>query len=652
MTNGASSSAGQFEVEVTFTVEGLDELELHVLEFHGGEGLSSLFSYSVDLACREADLDFSSIVGQPALITLTRQGQARHVHGVVSQFQQQRRGRTFTLYDATLEPRAFRLNNRVDCRIFQQLTMKEVVSRVLNQHQIPHRFRCKGNQDPPEREYCVQYRETDWNFVSRLLEEEGFFFFFQHTASSHELVISNDPLVHEEIPGEATLHMGAPPEDSESRERIFKMSYAEQVVPGKVALRDYNFQMPQVDFSTEAEGDSEQAEAELEVYDYPGIYDAPEAGRGLSQVRQQEHEVKRRGGNGSSDCARFIPGYTFTLSGHHQSSLNGQQYLLTSVMNEGATLTDLDEGRVSAVCNYANTFSYIPAEVPYRPHRAAPRPRVLGSQTAVVVGPDGQEIYTNEQGQVKVQFHWDRLGHQDDQSSCWVRVSQPWAGEGYGFMFIPRVGNEVVVDFLEGDPDRPLITGSVYHAQNVTPLVLPGDKTKSIIRSSSSPGGKGFNEICLEDRAGAELFYVHAQQDLQEKIRRHMSTSVGGSQSLSVGYNREKTVGHDEKVTIKGDETVKIKGDETVKIKGDVELTIDGKKQVTIEKDLMVTIKGQHSEAVTKAYKLTAKAVTLEAADSIEFKCGGAKIKLVKSGDIDISGSGNVKIKGRFIKLN
>jgi len=548
MTAQGSTHAGEHEVQVTFTVQGLDD-ELHVLNFNGSEALSSLYAYSVDLACREADLDFSQVVGQQALLTISRGDEVRNVQGVVSSFQQQQRGSTFTLYDATLQPRAFRMENRVDCRIFQDLSMKQVVSRVLEQHNVANRWRCRGNQEPEAREYCVQYRETDWNFVCRLLEEEGYTFFWEHTDSSHTMVISNDRRAHEEISGESTLQFGAPSESSESRERIMRMSYAERVVPGRVALRDYNFQMPHVDLSSDHE--SGQGEAELEVYDYPGVYVAPEQGQGLSEVRQQENEVRRRGGSGASDCARLAAGFTFTLDGHHQSSLNEQEYLVTSLSCDGTTQTDLEEGRVSAVCDFASSFSYIPAEVHFRPSQVSSRPRVMGSQTAVVVGPDGQEIHTNEQGQVKVQFHWDRLGRQDEQSSCWVRVAQPWAGDGYGFVFIPRIGNEVVVEFLEGDPDRPLVTGSVYHVQNPPPLDLPAEQSRSTIKSRSTPDSDGFNEIRFEDQAGAEELYTHAQRNQTEVVRADHSTSVGNDQSRTVKQNRTATIQEgDDKITV------------------------------------------------------------------------------------------------------
>ena len=633
--------------QVSMKLEGVGE-SLYVLRLTGQEELSRLFSFQVLLAAAAPDLDLAAPVGRSAVLKLESSGGERLIHAMVRRFEQQESGRQVTVYRAELVPRAWRLLARRDCRIFQKQTVQQIVAAVLRPARVEVAFRLRAKAPP--REYCVQYRESDWAFVSRLLAEQGWYYFFEHSASKHLLVVGSDAQVHPAIAGESVVPFHKPDSMVADEEQVSGFTLGEQVVSGKVTLADYNFETPSTDLTA---GKSGELDTDLELYDYPGMYEATAGGRQLARRRLEEAGALRREGGGSSNCPRLCSGHSFSIRGHDREDFNGVQYLVTGVQHRAEKSgQDLEGGALDARCSYDNSFTCMPQKTPFRPPRLVPRPVVRGPQTAVVVGPAGEEIYTDRYGRVKVQFHWDRQGQWTDQSSCWVRVAQSWAGQGYGSQFIPRVGMEVVVDFLEGDPDRPLVTGCVYHAQNVTPLVLPGDKTKSIIRSSSSPGGKGFNEICLEDRAGAELFYVHAQQDLQEKIRRHMSTSVGGSQSLSVGYNREKTVGHDEKVTIKGDETVKIKGDETVKIKGDVELTIDGKKQVTIEKDLMVTIKGQHSEAVTKAYKLTAKAVTLEAADSIEFKCGGAKIKLVKSGDIDISGSGNVKIKGRFIKLN
>ena len=618
-------------VQVSIAVEGLKET-LYVLRAEGQEELSRLFSFEVLAAAESADLDLDAPVGRAVLLTLEGARGTRHVHGMVRRFEQQESGRGVTMYRVELVPRAWRLLHRRDCRIFQNKTTQQIVAEVLRPARVEVSFKLRGTPKP--REYCVQYRESDWAFVSRLLAEEGMFYFFEHHADKHVLVVGNDPQVHPSIAGGESLLFHKPDAMVPGQEQVTGFSQGVEVTSGQVVLADYNFETPSTDLSGKK---ADTVDRDLELYDYPGMFEAGAAGRELAQLRLEEARATGRRGAGQSNCPALTSGHVFSLSGHDRKDVNGKRQLITRVRHHvEKTGQDLEGGALDASCNYDNSFECMPRKVPFRPPRLVPRPVVRGPQTAVVVGPDKEEIYTDKYGRVKVQFHWDRQGKWTDQSSCWVRVAQTWAGPGFGSMFIPRVGMEVVVDFLEGDPDRPLVTGCVYHAQNVTPLVLPGDKTKSTIRSSSSPGGKGFNEISLEDSAGAEEIYVHAQRDLREKVRRHVSTSVGSSQTLSVGYDRHKTVGHDEKV----------------KIKGDVEVEIEGKKEVTIDKDFKVTIKGKHSEETTKEYELEAEAVTLTAKDSIELRCGGAKIKLEKSGNIDITGSGIVKIGGQFIKLN
>ena len=668
MTTGQQLDAGGgHQVQVTFTVEGLGrDTRLNVLTFNGTEGLSQLFSFQLELACRSNSVDFSRVVGQAGLLSISRAGQTRQVHGMVSQFQQLQRGSHFTRYTATLVPRAWRMLNRQDCRIYQNETSRQVVQRVLQQHQVEHRFRCRGNQDPPLREYCVQYRESDWNYVARLLEEEGFFFFFEHSDRAHTMVISNDPQVHPAIAGEPAVRYGNPDGASRSRERISDLSYSEQVAPGRVALQDYNFQMPSVDFSSDDQG---ERDGELEVYDYPGIYDAPENGTSLSQVRRERLEVMRRGGTGAGDCVRFCAGSSFTLENHHNAELNGQDYLLTQVQHSGATEADLDEGRVSDRASYDNSFSYISARTPFRPPQVSRQPRVMGSQTAVVVGPAGEEIHTNEHGQVKVQFHWDRVHQRDEQSSCWVRVAMPWAGQGFGAMFIPRVGHEVVVDFLEGDPDRPLITGSVYHAHNVPPLDLPAQKTRSSIRSSSSPGGDGFNEIRFEDRAGSEELYTHAQKDQNEVVLNCMTTTVGVDQSVDVGHDRDRSIGNDETISIGNDRTETVGNDDTITVDNHRRLRVRGNQTIQVDQDQDHTVRQDSNETVgqdkstyvrgdyeLKVYSSRKTSVTsnhdervgdvkkVNVGDRLELHCGPCLVKLESNGKATVQAT-NIRLE-------
>ncbi len=557
--NGSQSN----DVKVTFSADGLDQ-QAHVLGFSGTERLSQLFVYEIDLACSSNSVDFDQVVGQPGTLKITRGSDTRYVNGVVTQLEQQDAGTNFTKYHVMLVPRVWRLRHRTDCRIFQEKTAKDIVTEVLDDASVEHRISCQ--QDPPEREFCVQYRESDWNFVSRLLEEEGFFYFFEHTEDEHTMVIANHSQVHEEISGESTVRYHAPDSQSASQEHVYSFAYSQKVVPGKVTLDDFNYEKSTLDLKADEEGDKD---TELEVYDYPGWYDSPEQGRSVSQLRLEEYEVPRRGGTGQSDCTRFIPGFTFKLSEHGRSDFNDKDYLLTQVSHQGTREEDLDEGPESESCMYSNSFEYILNETPFRPPRLTVRPKVLGTQTATVVGPSGEEIHTDKYGRVKVQFHWDRLGNNDERSSCWVRVSQYWAGPSYGAVYTPRIGNEVIVDFLEGNPDRPVIIGRVYNSQNMPPLDLPSDATKSTVKSASSPGGDGFNEIRFEDKAGSEELYTHAQKDQKEKVIRNHSTTVGGSQSRSVGGNRSASVSGDDKIKIKGNREVTVTDHCSLKVETD-----------------------------------------------------------------------------------
>ncbi len=640
----------QTRVQLSFSIDGVDD-EFNVLAFYGSEGISRLFSYNLELACRSNSVDLSQAVGRTGLLTITRSSQSRHIHGVVSRIEQRNRGQHYTSYQAHLVPRARRLLLRQDCRYFQDTTSRDIVSQLLSDASITNRITCAGGQDPPRREYCAQYRESDWNFISRLLEDDGFFYYFEHSESDHTLVIANDAQVHDEISGTSTVEFREPSTTAAAAEHIFELSHSEQMVSGGVAHQDYNFEMPTMDFGTNEEG---ERDSELEVYDYPGVYQSPEDGRSVSQIRLQEIESTRRGGKGQSDCTRLVPGYLFTLSGHDRSDLNDQEYLLTEVQHQATTEQDLDEGRATDRCTYSNFFRFIRSETPFRAERSSTRPRVLGSQTAEVVGPPGEEVHTNEHGQVRVQFHWDREGQRNEQSTCWVRVSQFWAGQGYGAMFIPRIGHEVIVDFLEGDPDRPIITGSVYHAQNVPPLVLPDEATRSTIKSNSSLGGGGFNELRFEDKAGEEELYTHAQRDQIEVVEHNMSTSVGCNRSLSVSGNRTETIGGDEKVTIKGDRTEEVVKNEKITITKDRELQIKQNHTVKVDQNQDYVITQNSNETVNQKKSAHVKgdyslrcygSINVKAGNVYELTCGTTKARFEKGGKVTIEGGSSIELK-------
>jgi type VI secretion system secreted protein VgrG len=552
---------------VTFSVTGLSQT-LHVLRFSGDEAMSSLFRAEIDLASESDAIDFASVVGQPGLLTITGELGPRYLHGLVASFEQREKTRKFTLYHAVLVPKVWRLTHRRDCRIFQNVNAKQIVSKVLDKVLSGDEYQFKLKADPVEREYCVQYRESDWAFASRLLEEEGIFYYFEHSADKHVLKLANDFQAHPSVTGKEAVPYHPPSPTLPGKEHVVRFNLREQVESGKVTLQDFNFKTPAVSLKAEKEGETA---TELEIYDYPGEYLVQKEGQDLAQVRLQEVQAPRVEAEGDSDAVRMTPGYYFALEEHPRFS---DKYVITFLRQRGEkATTDLEAGAADPRCAYTNSFRCIPRKTPFRPARFTPRPIIQGPQTAIVVGPSGQEIYVDKYGRVKVQFHWDRHGTKDEKSSCWIRVSQVWAGALWGSMYIPRIGQEVIVEFLEGDPDRPIITGRVYHAQNMPPYTLPDDKTKSTIKSNSSIGGGGYNEVRFEDKKGSEELYTHAQKDQTEVIRNDISKSVGANSTTTIGKNRKVTIkeGNDELTLEKGNRTVTLKaGNKTLDVTGEI----------------------------------------------------------------------------------
>lgn len=540
------------DVLVTFEVSGLSQT-LHVMEFQGDEEISRLYQFNLVLACSSSNIDFSKVVDHSCVLTLEGEHGSRYFHGTINSFELREKARNFTVYHASMVPAAWKLLHRHDCRIFQKKTIKQIISKILKDANIKHNWYLKGNAPPEKREYCVQYRESDWNFISRLLEEEGFYYFFSHKKGKHVLEIGNDKPFHPTIPGGSPKLSYHPPEPTmPDTEHIFSLFYREGIRSGTVTLNDFNFEKPTLDFKSSKKA---KKNPDLEIYDYPGLYEVPQVGKSLADIRLQEAQSKRQTVQGGSDCIRFTSGYHFVLEDHYRKSLN-QKYVLTRLTHFGEKHQDLESGSINRRIHYSNAFSCIPHSTSYRPARVTPKPQISGSQTAIVVGPSGEEIYTDKYGRVKVQFHWDRLGKSDKDSSCWIRVSQQWAGKGWGAIYIPRIGQEVVVDFLEGDPDRPLIIGRVYHIQNTVPYSLPKEKTKSTVMSNSSIGGGGSNEFRFEDKKGSEEIYIHAQKDLNGVVENDQKEVIKNNRKLHVKNDSLHTATD---ITLEGSNTITLK---------------------------------------------------------------------------------------------
>jgi type VI secretion system secreted protein VgrG len=475
---------------------------LCLLGFKGHEEISTPFQFELEMISENHNISFESIVGRNVTISVVlADGSVRFFNGIVAGFRQGSGGEQagsdprYSFYNATVVPWVWLLNRYADVRIFQEMTTPDIVEKVFNDRGFSD-FKRQLQGDYEKRTYCVQYRETDFNFISRLLEEEGIFYYFEHERGKHTLVLADSASAHRPCQGQETARYQITAGGQLEEDVITALDVRKEVRVGKYVLNDYNYEMPNTDLKTNVSSRQMIGTDQREVYDYPGLYPKKKRGDRLTTVRMEEEEAQITTIRGQSDCRAFTTGYRFTLTDFYRQDMNNKAFVLTSIDHqayEGANYPGLQS--VSPEYYYGNVFECIPNDVPFRPLRRAEKPRVFGTQTAVVVGPSGEEIHTDDLGRIKVQFHWDRKGNRDENSSCWIRVGQLWAGPKWGAVFIPRIGQEVIVDFLEGDPDRPLVVGCVYHKSNMPPLKLPDEKTRSTIKSDSTIGGGGFNEI-------------------------------------------------------------------------------------------------------------------------------------------------------------
>jgi type VI secretion system secreted protein VgrG len=626
--------------------------DLAVTAFSGREELSRAFAFTLELASvDEAGIQPRQLLGQEGLLSLhdVVNGASRFVHGMIARVEAlgERQGRM--RYRALLVPRFWKLHHVRRSRIFQQKSIPEIVHQVLDEAGIAHGARLEGSY--PRLEFCVQYRESDFDFVSRLLEEAGIFYFFEHADGSHTLTLGDGASALSPLPGEACLPFRGPTGADAGEEHVLGVSRAARVRPGAVALRDFDFVRPTLDLSTASK--AANANTELEVYDAPGRYVDPGVGRGAAKVRLEElrHDVECCDGDSSS--VRLAPGYTFALAEHPDATFEGD-YLLVSVEHSGAHES------------YRSRFSAIPSSVPFRPPRRTAIPTIAGAQTAIVVGPSGEEIHTDEHGRIKVRFHWDREAPGDDKSSCWIRVSQAWAGAGWGALYLPRVGQEVIVRFLEGDPDRPLVVGSVYNGENPTPVVLPDEKTTSTLRSSSSPGGDGYNELQFEDAAGQELIHLHGQKNWLIQVENDKEQRVGAYEALKVTGNRTQSVEGNQSLTVQRNDAATIQGNQTLQVRGNREMDVAAEhgEKVSGSQSIMVGKAAALDVAMASAEIVgAAKALTVGGAYSIAVgmamseaviglkaeQIGRSWTELVQMDrDERVSGARSSKIRGEF----
>ncbi|MBM3748745.1 MAG: type VI secretion system tip protein VgrG [Acidobacteria bacterium] len=607
----------------------LGEDVLLLRSFTGQEGLSRLFSFDLDLLSEvNSAINPRDILGQRVTITVNLPGnQERYINGHVSHFVQSGRDPRFTYYHARVVPWLWFLGRTAGCRMFQNKTISEIITQVFSDMGFSdYLVTLEGSESP--REYCVQYRETSLNFVSRLMEQYGLFYFFEHEQDKHTLVIADSTGAHESCPNQDQVRFTQLLAALEDEDSISEFAVQYDLRSGRFSLADYNFETPTTSLyatvsSTIQVGDNDR----LELYDYPGEYLTQSDGDDLVHMRMEEEEAAHVVGRGASNCRAFISGYKFNLTDHYRDDWN-QEWVISEV-NHAASVGGHYHGEQGGEPeNYTNTFACFPSSVPFRPLRITPRPVVQGPQTAVVVGKAGEEIWVDQYGRVKVQFHWDRESQANETSSCWIRVSQLWAGKNWGAMWIPRIGQEVIVDFLEGDPDQPIITGRVYNAVEMPPYELPGEQTKSTIKSYSSKGGGGFNEIRFEDKKGSEQVFIHAQNRQDNRVRGNSYETVGGERHL----------------VIHKDQWEHVKGDRYQHIEGDNFKVIDG--------ELMQLVKGDWGEKTDGRYVAAAgKKMTLRAGQNLCIHSDDSVTLRGPGGFIQIDSSG-VTIQGTQVKIN
>ncbi|ENM5818280.1 type VI secretion system Vgr family protein [Vibrio mimicus] len=609
-------------------VEGLEDETLVVRGFSGQESLSNSvfleqpcygFRYEVQLASRLSNLTAELMVDKRAELKLYRNSQlVQRVHGIVRAFSQGDIGHHHTFYALTLVPALERLSLRHNSRIFQKQTVPEILSVLLQEMGITD-YAFALQRDCAQREFCVQYRESDMDFLHRLAAEEGLVYSFVHEAGKHTLYFSDasdclsklpEPIPYNALAGGA---IDIP--------YIHGLTYHTQAEVSEVQLKDYSFKKPAYSFLHTVQGtELGYQQTRYQHFDAPGRYKDDVNGEAFSQIRLNYLRRNAHTATGQSNEPLLRAGYKFDLQEHLDPAMN-RDWVVVSVNHQGEQPQALQEEGGSGATTYSNQFSLIPGHLHWRAE-PQPKPQVDGPMIATVVGPEGEEIFCDEHGRVKIHFPWDRYSNGNEQSSCWVRVSQGWAGSQYGFIAIPRIGHEVIVSFLNGDPDQPIITGRTYHATNTPPYTLPEHKTKTVLRTETHQG-EGFNELSFEDQAGKEQIYLHAQKDLDGLVENDHTAVIRHDQHLTVENDQFTQIKHNQHLTVEGESRTLVKLDSSSEISGSLQQKI-GSKAIY--------------DAGTEVHLKAGNKLVLEAGNELTIKAGGSFIK-VDAGGVHVVGS-------------
>ncbi|MBN3209242.1 type VI secretion system tip protein VgrG [Pectobacterium brasiliense] len=592
----ANSTGLQFTVKVG----ALPASTFAVVDFQLSEALNQPFALSLNLASPLPGIDFGAVLDQPCELLVWYEGELqRRVSGIVSAFAQGDTGFRRTRYQAEVRPALWRLGLRTNARIFQAQKPEAIIGALLEESGITDYAFALRNEHAV-REYCVQYRESDLAFITRLAAEEGLYFFHEFEEGKHRLVFADDAGALAKGP---ELFFNLATQGLSEGAYVRRFRYAEAVRTAEVALKDYSFKTPAYGLlHNKMSGELEHQRESYQHFDYPGRFKQDPSGKAFTGYRLDALRAGAMTGSGESNAAELMPGSSFTLTEHPNLALN-TAWQLVAITHSGQQPQALEEESGGEPTTYSNSFEVVKASTTWRADLPY-KPMVDGPQIATVVGPAGEEIYCDQYGRVKLQFPWDRYGASDDQSSCWVRVSQGWAGGQYGLIAIPRIGHEVIVSFLEGDPDQPIVTGRTFHATNPSPYPLPANKTRTTLRTTTHKGA-GFNELRFEDQAGQEEVFIHAQKDMNTVVLNNRSTGVGVDHAENVGRDQISVIGRHQILNVVENQGTEIQGAQKVIIGAGRETEVTMNEKLTVTGNITITSTGGNIELTTGAGSLT-----------------------------------------------
>ena len=614
----------------------------------GREDLGRLFRYELELVSNEAAIDTDKILGENVTVRLQlAQDEERYINGYVARFGSAGLKRGLRSYSATIVPWTWFLTRTSDCRIYQNTSVPDVIKDVFDRHGFAD-YKLRLNETYRVWEYLAQYRETGFNFVSRLMEQEGIYYYFTHENGKHTMVLADAPASHDAMEGDPIPFY--PPQEAESARgpHLSHWQVEREVLPGAVSLADYNFEQPGTSLLVRSMKSLKHAASTFEIFDYPGEYAEHGEGDRYAGVRIDEHHARREVIRSVGNVRRLSCGKLFKISDERSyldPADSNREYLLVGLGIEASEPEDFAGGGGAGEA-FSISMHSIPSAQTYRPGRTTPKPVVQGPQTAVVVGPAGEEIHTDEYGRIKVHFHWDRHGKADESASCWIRVAQAVSGKQWGALYTPRIGHEVIVEFLEGDPDRPLVTGAVYNAANKPPYVPKERATISTFKSNSSKGGAGFNELRFEDKKGEEQVFVHGEKNLDIRIKNDRFETVLHDRHLVVENDKAEHVKNDRSETVDRDHKEKIGRDRNVKVAGKEAIEIAKSRSVTVKDDVAEVFEKNQSTTVTKDLYIKADNICIEAMTNITIKVGQSHIA-IESGGIKIGTAGNIELDAK-----